>query len=329
MDCLVLGGSRFIGLHLVQALAGSGHRVAVLNRGITPVTYPAGVEHLRADRFDTAAMQTALRGRSFDGVFDVSGWGPTEVGIAVDALAGRMRHFLFTSSIAVYAPTEVFPVTEEFPLMRDAGGGKYSLGKVACEDLLVEAAHRHGFQMTMVRPPSVYGPHNYLETREFAYFARLEQSRKILLPAHGLSIVHLVHAEDVARAFILCLANPAAYGQAFNIAGNELVSLRGWVQIMADVVGVEVDIVYVPTELEAYVEYGPGPPLPPESFPINWHFNAALSNEKAQRLIGYVPRYSMADGLSQTYEWYRRQPPGRWQRDFSRDDECLRKLNLA
>ena len=326
MDCLVLGGSRFIGLHLVYALAQSGHRVTVLNRGLTQAEHPEGTEQIKADRLVPADMARGLGGRSFDVALDVSGWGDEEVRISAEALAGVVGHYVFTSSIVAYADAESLPVAEDRPLNRDPDASFYAKGKVAAEDILWQASQRHGYPVTMVRPPSVYGPHNYLVTREFAYFARLEGGRPIILPAHGRPLVHFVHAADVAYGLVLCMRNPAAYGQAFNVAGPEAVTLDGWVEAMAEVVGVRADVVYLPTDLEEYVEFGPGPPIPPESFPINWHVSAHLSIEKARRVLGYVPRYDLTAGIRQTYEWYRRQPADRWSWDFSRDDECLRKM---
>ena len=234
MDTLVLGGSQFVGRHLVQALLEQGHQVTVLNRGITPAEYPPEVRRRQADRFDAVAMQQALGNTTFDAVFDVSGHTPHEVGIAVQVLKGRMGHLLFTSSVAVYAPATVFPLTEEAPLMRDPEGRKYSWDKVACEAWLEEAAATHGFHLTSIRPPNVYGPHNHVLSREFAHFARLEQQRKILLPAHGLSMVPLVYVDDVAQGFLRCLNNPNAHGQSFNIAGSDLVNLRGWVEVRCE-----------------------------------------------------------------------------------------------
>jgi nucleoside-diphosphate-sugar epimerase len=239
------------------------------------------------------------------------------VGIAVEVLKGRIDHLLFTSSVAVYAPADVLPLTEEPPLMRDPKGRKYAQDKVACETRLHETAATHGFHLTVIRPPNVYGPHNHVLSREFAHFARLEQRRKILLPAHGLSMVPLVYVDDVAQGFLRCLNNP----KASNIASGDLVNLRGWVHVLADVVGVEPDIVSVPQDLEAYVEWSPAIPVPENAFPYGWQDSAIHAIDKAKRLLGYAPT-PLAQGIRETYEWYRQQPSDRWRWDFSRDDAC-------
>ena len=63
MRALVLGGSVFVGKRLVRALLAQDAEVAVLNRGKTPTALPDGVEHLVADRTDTASMRSALGDR--------------------------------------------------------------------------------------------------------------------------------------------------------------------------------------------------------------------------------------------------------------------------
>ena len=76
MECLILGGSEFIGLHVVRELLRRRHRVAVLNRGTRNHRLPAGVEVLLADRKEHAALRARLQGRGFDAVFDIA-YAPT------------------------------------------------------------------------------------------------------------------------------------------------------------------------------------------------------------------------------------------------------------
>ena len=328
MNTLVLGGSQFIGLHLVRRLVEQGHRVTVLNRGVTPVEYPAGVERLRADRQDGAGVKGALAGASFDVVFDISGYTRDDVKLAMEALKGRIGHYLFCSSGVVYAPNPLLPISEEIPILRDPKGRMYSLNKVACEDYLNEASQKYGFSVTHIRPTNVYGPGNSNAAREFAYFARLEQGRRVLLPAYGLPVIPWAYVEEVAQGFLKAMGNPVAYGEAFNIASAEAVTLQGWIQLLGEVVGVTSHVVSVPPELESYVRWTPDFPPPPDNFPIEWPRSRVISIEKAKRMLGYVP-CPLRRGFEETYKWYQEQPPDRWHWDFSRDEECLQKMGLG
>jgi hypothetical protein len=98
---LVLGGSVFVGRHLVDALVRRGAEVAVLNRGQTQSVLPDGVERLVADRTDAAQMSAALAGRRWDAVFDVSGFvmaaGGSDIEGLLDLLDGQVGAYVYTS----------------------------------------------------------------------------------------------------------------------------------------------------------------------------------------------------------------------------------------
>ena len=167
MKMLVLGGSRFIGLHLVRLLHDQGHEVSVLNRGQTGVELPEGVERLRADRTEPDEVKSALGRTSYDVAFDISAYTTASLLPVVEALDGRIGRFVFCSTTSVYAPSEVVPIDEDFALFRTPEASQYARDKIECEDLLL-GAYSRGFPMTILRPPYVYGPDNYIAEREFS-----------------------------------------------------------------------------------------------------------------------------------------------------------------
>src|SRR3954468_9853864 len=100
MKLLVLGGTKFLGRATVEAALARGHEVTLFNRGETnPELFPEA-EKLRGDRTQDL---DALRGRKWDGVLDPSGYVPSVVRASAEALAGAAGHYLFVSSISVYA----------------------------------------------------------------------------------------------------------------------------------------------------------------------------------------------------------------------------------
>src|SRR4051812_34009720 len=113
MRILILGGTQFLGRHVVDAALERGHDVTLFNRGQTrPELFP-DVERLRGDRDGDLS---ALDGRAFDAVVDTSGYVPRIVGRTLEALPD-VGHYTFVSSISVYAdlstpPTESSPVRE-------------------------------------------------------------------------------------------------------------------------------------------------------------------------------------------------------------------------
>src|SRR5262245_48293446 len=118
---LVLGGSVFVGKHTVDALLAGGHDVAVLNRGKTPTDLPEEVERLAADRTDVEQLSTALSGRDWDAVFDVSGFvmaaGGSDIAGLLDLVDGHVGRYIYVSSIMAYDQSlaGVFPWTEDMP----------------------------------------------------------------------------------------------------------------------------------------------------------------------------------------------------------------------
>ncbi len=136
MSMLVLGGTQFVGRHVVELALERGHEVTLFNRGRTrPELFP-GVERLVGDRDGGLA---ALRGRSFDAVVDTSGYVPRIVAETIDAL-GDVGHYTFVSSVSVYAdastpPTESSPVAELAEPTEDWQTA-YGELKADCEDVV-------------------------------------------------------------------------------------------------------------------------------------------------------------------------------------------------
>ena len=113
MKILILGGTVFLGRHLVDAGLASGHRVTLFNRGRSgPDRYP-GVERLIGDR---AGDLTALKGRTWDAVIDTCGYKPSIVGRSAEALAGSVDQYTFISSVSVYGEFSLAGIDEEAPV---------------------------------------------------------------------------------------------------------------------------------------------------------------------------------------------------------------------
>ena len=323
MDTLVLGGSRFLGRRLVHLLHGQGQSVTVLNRGQTPSDLPPGVARIVADRSEPAQVAAALRGRRFDTVFDISGYRPSELQPVIEALDGNVGSYVFCSSVAVYAPGDVAPIREDAPLNRGPGADEYSRDKVLCEDVLLEVFSRRAFPATIIRPPYVYGPHDYIPRRLFSIFARLTQRRKVIVPGDGLTLTHSVHVEDLASAFAAVPGRSEALGEAYNAVGPEAITFVGFVNAIAAVMESEAQLVHVdPSDYEAMTEEA-GPIRSAEIFDFGWRGSSVFSGEKLHHQLGWSPRYDIYDGVEMTYRWWLEQGLDREPWDFSADDRAL------
>lgn len=316
MEALVLGGTQFIGLRLVRLLRGRGHRVTVLNRGRSGAALSPDITRLRADRNEPEQVAAVLRGPRYDAVFDISGYTPAQLEPVVVALEGRVGHYVFCSSVAVYELSDTAPVREDFPLVRSEKAGTYGRDKVDCEDLLLEACAQRGFPATICRPPVVYGPHNTLVEREFSFFARLTQGRPVIVPGDGLHQLHMVHADDLAAAFAAVPGRRRALGKAYTVCGDEAITAAEYVHTIGRVVGVTPEIVYV--------ESGDYKALGGRIFP--WHNSIVYSNKRARRDLDWSPGYGMSDGMAMTYRWWVEQGLDQKPWDFSREDRALEAL---
>ena len=188
-EILVLGGTLFLGRHIVEAAIARGHDVTLFNRGrLNPHLFPE-TEKLRGDRDGDL---TALRGRSFDAVVDSSAYRPDHVRASVETL-GATRHYTLISSISVY---ERFPPGQSFnehaPIA--AGSDGYGSLKARCEEAL-EAALPD--RVACVRPGLVVGPHD--PTDRFTYWPRrIARGGHVLAPGRPERPVQFIDVRDLA-----------------------------------------------------------------------------------------------------------------------------------
>jgi nucleoside-diphosphate-sugar epimerase len=309
---LVLGGSVFVGKHLVDRLVERGAQVAVLNRGVTPSALPAGVEHIAADRTDADLMRTALAGRDWDTVFDVSGFVMAAGGSDIDGLLGlldgRVGSYVYTSSIMAYDQSwvGVFPWTESQPTNPD-GPTSYGGFKAMAETSVLARHAATGFPGSVVRPAAIYGPDNNIYDMETPMFLRLLQRRPILVPHGGLVVGSYGHVDDLCDAMITIsrdpdVHGPDVHGQVFNIT-NDSLDVNRYIRVLADVVGAEPDIVEVPDHLLPELLAPGAPPVFGHLFRARHH--AIASTEKARQRVGYRYQYDVRSGHEHTYEWFR------------------------
>jgi 2'-hydroxyisoflavone reductase len=217
MEILVLGGTRFVGRHLVEALGADGHTVTVFNRGHTPLPWD-DVEQLTGDR-ETGNLGS-LRGRDWDACLDVNGYLPQHARASAELLADRVRRYAFVSTASVYVipgrpPIEetgaLHPVPE---LQVDAlAPDLYGPLKVACEEAVESVFPGRAL---ILRPGIVAGP--YDPTNRFTWWVeRVARGGSMLAPGTPDSPVQLVDGRDLAQ-FATALLRREGTG-VFNVCG--------------------------------------------------------------------------------------------------------------
>ena len=197
MRILLLGGTIFLGRHLVAAARARGHEITLFNRGQSnPDLYP-DLETLIGDRDGNLS---ALRGHVWDTVIDTSGRLPRIVRASATLLADASDHYIFLSSVSVYSKRDVKDIDEDAPLAQLVNEGSedvvadYAALKVLCEREVTAAMRGRALN---VRAGLLVGP--YDNTARFTYWPwRIAQGGEVLAPGDPARTVQFIHARDLA-----------------------------------------------------------------------------------------------------------------------------------
>ena len=215
---LILGGTGFIGPHMVRYAMYRGHEVTLFNRGRTaPELFP-GVETLIGDR---DGQLDALRGGTWDAVIDNSGYVPRHVRDSAELLRDNVGRYLFTSTGSVYnfdqdeltEDAELLPI--EDPTSEDVNR-YYGPLKVLCENAVTDIYRERG---TVMRLHVVAGPGD--PTDRFTYWpVRIDHGGEIIAPGSQSTPVQFIDVRDLAEFMVLCLERDI--GGTYNTAGPAL-----------------------------------------------------------------------------------------------------------
>ena len=219
----------------------------------------------------------------------------------VEALRGQVQHFLHCGTIWVHGPSVQVPTTEEQPRRPF---GEYGIQKAAIEAYLLDEARRAGFPATLLHPGHIVGPGwaplNPAGHFNPEVFARIARGEELMLPNLGLETVHHVHADDVAQSFMQALSHwSAAVGESFHVVSPQALTLRGYAERMYAWFGREPRLSFLPwEEWRATVTE--------QDAAMTWDHIAHSPNcsiAKAQRLIGYQPRYGSLQAVCESAQW--------------------------
>lgn len=245
MKLLIIGGTQFVGRHLMEAALARGDQVTLFNRGQTAIELPANVELRRGDRRQDLS---ALAEGSWDAVIDACGYLPGEVARMADNLAARIGCYVFISSVSAYADARQ-PNDEGAALGRIddtdtevVDGRTYGPLKALCEH---EVLQRMGAQRSLlIRPGLVVGPHD--PTQRFTWWpARLaraaQDGESVLAPGAPDRTLQFIDARDLA-GFVLHALDTGCRG-AFNaIAPPGFTTMASLLKHCADAAGAHAHI---------------------------------------------------------------------------------------
>ncbi|WP_187631744.1 NAD-dependent epimerase/dehydratase family protein [Paraburkholderia sp. UCT31] len=191
MRILVMGGTLFLGRHIVEAALKRGHNVTIFNRGReNPSLFPE-IERLVGDRNSDLS---ALAGRQFDAVIDPSAYRPEQIDLALSALKAPPKHYTFISSISVYRS---FPPAIQYDEDADVLLGSDGYGALKARTEAAIQSAMPGF-VAIFRPGLIVGPHD--PTGRFTYWIRrIDAGGRVLAPGRRDRRIQIIDARDLAE----------------------------------------------------------------------------------------------------------------------------------
>lgn len=329
MNLLIIGGTVFLGRHLVTAALGRGHHVTLFNRGRhNPDLFPE-VEKLRGDR---KGDLSALVGRKWDAVIDTCGYVPREVRTVADVLKRSVNCYVFVSTLSVYADFRTAGIDENHPTGKLADektekvtGESYGPLKVLCEQA---TAAVFGERTLIVRPGLIVGP--YDPTDRFSYWVyRVAQGGKLLAPAPATHGIQFIDGRDLAE-WTVQLVEEGQSG-VFNATGPDYpLSLGDLLNCVQQVSGSEGVVRWASAEFLLGEKVAPWSEMPlwvpGEDF-------AGFSTVNVEKGIGAGLTFRpLAETVADTLAWLgTRAKDHRWRAGISREREreLLQKMNSA
>jgi len=314
MKVLITGGAGFFGLHMTKKCVAEGEEVTLLDiADYQPDEYDPSVKLVRGDVRDAAKMDeliattdvvihaaAALPLESRQEIFSTNVEG-TRTCLDL-AIKHKVKRFVFISSTAVYGVPDHHPLYETDERI---GVGPYGESKIAAEKLC-EAARANGLYVTIIRPKTFIGTHR-LGVFQILY-NWIEEGHKIPVIGDGTNRYQLLEVSDLCDAVFKAYHHPGSEANdVFNIGCAEFRTVNEDVGALCEYAKSGARVIHTPVWLVIPVltlfEALHLSPL------YKWvygtaHKDSFVSIEKAQKVLGWQPRYSEAEALIRSYQWY-------------------------
>ena len=301
---LILGGTVFLGRHLVEVALARKHDVTLFNRGRNnPDLFPE-VEKLIGDRDGDLS---ALEGRRWDAVIDTCGYIPRHVRASAELLAGAVDHYTFTSTIGVYADLAAPGIDETAPLatvanenLEDLTAESYGPLKALCEKTVEDCMPG---RTLVVRAGLLVGPYDPIE--RFTYWVRrMAQGGDVLAPGRPERQVQIVDTRDLSE-WIVRMVEDGQTGVYNGSGPNHLLTMGRLLDEMGTVAGSDARLVWVDDKFLVDHNAGAWQELPlwlPENHPTF----AGLMKIDCGRVIAAGLKFRpLAETIRDTLEWDR------------------------
>ena len=313
VNVLIIGGTGFIGPHVVRALVNAGHYVALFHRGQTVAELPDSAIHIHGERQRLGDFVSEFQSFSPHVVLDMFANTEQDARLTVQIFRGLAKRLVCVSSMDVYRAYGLFrrletgtpdpqPFDEEAPLRcalypyrslsKQPSDLLYDYDKILVEQVVMNDPYLPG---TALRLPQVFGP-NDKQRRVDAYLESMDNGRDILLDeAKAQWCWTRGYVEDVAFAIVLAITNKKAAGRVYNVGEQRAQAESDWVKKIGQVAGWPGDVKIVPRAAlpEHLVE------------PYDWRHGLAANTNRIREELGYDETISPEEALQRTVAWER------------------------
>ncbi len=299
MNLLVIGGSYFYGRVFVMEAAGD-HQLTLLNRG-TYSMKDFGVKEIKGDRHDKDVLAGCTE--DYDAVIDFCAYEAGDVKTVIENLQGKIGQYILISTVDVYERGSGVAKTEEHPLEHrifPGEAGAYIAGKTALEEEIIQVCGSWKIPWTVFRPAILYGPYNYAP-RESAYIQMMLLNKALPVFTDADGSFQFIYVKDAAQAILRALGNEKAYGQAYNLCQEEILTYETFFRMLKKAAGPETaeNLQEIPITVDsAMAQQVPVP------FPAKAEETELCSNEKSKRELR-LKYTDFEEGMRSTYNAFR------------------------
>ena len=318
MRILVIGGTGFIGRHVMRRLVETGHAVTVFHRGQTVAHLLSDINHISGDRRDLRNFKSQFKRFSPDVTLDMICYTEQEAKNLIATLDGTSDRLVVASSMDVYrnygrllgleaGPPDPCPLTEDSPL-RESEYPHRAIAK-SPRDFAQYYEKRHVERVvasapnpraTILRLPAVYGPGDKYH-RMFEHLKRMDDGREKILLEESRARWRWTrgYVENVADAIALAVIEGRAAGRVYNIGERDALCEADWVRSIGRAADWNGDIVAMPKVM-----------LPDHlAAPYDFEYHLDCDTSKIRTELGYTERVTPDEGMKETVAWERAYPP--------------------
>lgn len=342
MRILVIGGTGFIGPHVVRRLATQNHAVTLFHRGQMEADLPSSVSHIHGERAHLADFRDTFRRLVPDAVLDMRSMTESDALAVAGAVRGATRRLIAISSMDVYraygrligtepGPPDPIPTTEASPLRErfypyrtdprraddDPARWLDDYDKLLVERVVLGDPALPG---TILRLPMVHGPGD-TQHRLFSYLKRMDDRRPAILlsTAHAAWHAPRGYVENVGDAIALAVTDERAAGKIYNVGESDALTEADWIKAIGREAGWNGEVVAIPSDrLPASMR---------DKLDFSQDWTGDSTRIRTDR--GYTERIPRPESLRRTIAWERANPPATFDPadfDYAAEDEVLAAL---